>query len=156
MRIWIFSKIIVENAREQVYDSVKQGASRMGWSPSNRSEIEWKNDHPAFDIQPGDWIVQLGLSSEGLAVAALSTGAIFFDEGIECEWGRDFRLAIPVDVERLLEFDVGSILGQISGEKFTKVESGSGVFDVIEKGLDAMSGNRKNEVVECGIRLHLT
>lgn len=108
MNVWAFAKIDDDDARKLVYESIKDGKSRFGWSGEPDSDLRKKWDSKqAFllSIRKGDWIVHVNMPQWGKCVAVRVTGEYGHDEGLQCEWGTDFRHYIPIDASSLLEFD---------------------------------------------------
>lgn len=116
--IWAFNKPD-EHCIPYVYDSVKGGRSRFGWSyiPTadlrlleprpwaelNPNETEcFKKGNFLLRVNPGDWIVHINVPSYGRCVAARAVGGYEFDS--ETPIG-DFRHYIPVDPATVIEFD---------------------------------------------------
>lgn len=106
-QVFAFAKIDEEAARQQVYQEIKQGKSRFGMWDQEVSLLEQYHGRNGFllRIQPGDWIVHVNSPRYGHCVAVRVTGEYGFDEGIQCEWGRDFKNFIPVDPETIVEFE---------------------------------------------------
>jgi len=111
MTVWAFAKITNENIRKEVYESIKKGKSRFGWSKSEKDDLRktW-NGEQAFllRIKPGDWIVHVNMPKQGKCVAAKVIGEYDFDEGVACGRGKDFRHNIAIDVSSIIEFDRNS------------------------------------------------
>jgi hypothetical protein len=106
-QVFAFAKIDDDAARQQVYEEIKNGKSRFGmWDQevSLREEYHGRNGI-LLRIQPGDWIVHVNSPHYGHCVAVQATGEYAFDEGIECNTGRDFANYIPVDPKTILEFN---------------------------------------------------
>jgi hypothetical protein len=106
-QVFAFSKIDDHDARQKVYEHIKQGKSRFGmWDQqvSLRDEYHGRNGF-LLRIQKGDWIVHVNCPRYGLCVAVQATGEYGFDEGIDCSWGKDFCNFIPIDPATVMEFD---------------------------------------------------
>lgn len=106
-QVFAFAKIDDNEAREQVYAEIKNGKSRFGmWDQevSLREQYHGRNGF-LLRIQPGDWIVHVNSPHYGRCVAVQAIGEYDFDEGLDCDWGTDFRNFIPVDPETIVEFD---------------------------------------------------
>ena len=134
MTIWAFNKAD-EPGRKLVYESVKAGKSRFGWSwydkhnlklEANQAEwqklkevkeweaetgksywSEWRaRQQPLLEVQPEDWIVHISTPKYGRCIAAQVTSAYDFDEGLQMPGGgQDFRHCFNVDPESVIEFD---------------------------------------------------
>jgi len=118
MTVWAFNKVTDEKARALVYESVKAGKSRFGWSQKNEHDLKlmdnWSDWHSRqlflLQVQKGDWIVHVNTPVWGRCVAVQVTSDYSYDEGLDLgpEWGatgRDFRHCFDVDVATLVEFD---------------------------------------------------
>ena len=111
--VWAFNKVSNEFERELLYNSIKLGKSRFGWSKKDKhnlalgnNETEWYSKHKfLLDIHPGDWIVHVNTPSWGKCTAAQVASGYNFDEGLECSWGRDFRHCFDIDINTIMEFD---------------------------------------------------
>lgn len=112
MTIWAFAKIDDINVRKAVYESIKNGKSRFGWSSNDEDNLKkhWNGKHAfLLSIKPGDWIVHVNMPKWGMCVAAKVVGEYDFDDGVKCSWGNDFRNNIPIDVETIVEFNRRSV-----------------------------------------------
>lgn len=106
-QVFAFAKIDDDDARQQVYEAIKNGKSRFGmWDQevSLREEYHGRNGF-LLRIEPGDWIVHVNSPHYGQCVAVQAIGEYGFDEGLDCDWDTDFRNYIPVDPETIVEFD---------------------------------------------------
>ena len=108
-----------ERMRPRVYEAVRNGKSRFGWSGTpecnlNSDPDRWApgNGKQLFlrDITPGHWIVHINMPEYGKCIAAQVVSEYQFDEGIDFsveyppEW-RDFRHFFEIDVDSIVEFD---------------------------------------------------
>jgi restriction endonuclease Mrr len=113
MTVWAFAKIDDSDARKAVYKSITiDGKSRFGWSSKDSDDLRKKwNGKQAFllSIKPGDWIVHVNMPEWGKCVAVQVIGVYDFDNGINCDWGIDFRHSIPIDINTIVEFNRNSI-----------------------------------------------
>ena len=111
MTVWAFAGIEDEDAKAKVYESIKKGKNRFGWSQEDEDDLrkEW-NGQQAFllSIQPGDWIVNINMPTYGQCVASKVIDQYDFDDGIECSWGKDFKHNIAIEVDSIIEFDRNS------------------------------------------------
>lgn len=101
MNVWAFAKVDDDAARKLVYESIKKGKSRFGWSGDLDSDLRKKWDSKqAFllSIKNDDWIVHVNMPQWGRCVAVRVIGEYAHDEGLKCEWGNDFRHFVPIDV----------------------------------------------------------
>ena len=125
VKVWAFQAPNGENKKKKprvyVYEAVKNGKSRFGWSwgPEcnlNSDPNRWPegNGKQLFllDIKPGHWIVHINLPEYGKCIAARVVSEYQFDEGIdfsdefpESEWPRDFCHFFEIDVDSIVEFD---------------------------------------------------
>lgn len=106
-QVFAFARVPDKEARQKVYQSVKEGKSRFGmW---NQAESLREKYHGAngflLRIHKGDWIVHVNNPSYGKCIAVQSTGEYEFDDGLECDWGEDFNNYIPVDPSTIIEFE---------------------------------------------------
>lgn len=118
VRVWAFNKPDTEEKVRLLYESVREGKSRFGWSWENNHNLKidqennWKNnwtkEHPKqlflLSIRPGDWIVHIHMPSDGRCVAARVVSEYDFDEEINTSDGQDFRHFFQIDVESIVEF----------------------------------------------------
>ena len=112
MTIWAFAKIDDTKARKAVYESIKNGKSRFGWSSNDKDNLKkyWNGKHAfLLSIKARDWIVHVNMPKWGMCVVAKVVGEYDFDDGVKCSWGNDFRHNIPIDVETIVEFDRRSV-----------------------------------------------
>ena len=120
VRVWAFNKPdTAEKVRRLLYESVKNGKSRFGWSWKDEHNLKidrgnnWKNNWTKehgrqlflLRIKPGDWIVHIHMPSYGWCVAARVVIEYDFDEGINTSDGQDFRHVFQIDVESIVEFE---------------------------------------------------
>jgi len=110
--IWAFAGVSDPGEQLLIYESLKSGKSRFGWSQEDQHNLrdergsEWHSKQSfLLRIKPGDWIVHVNCPHYGRCVAVKSAGEYEFDAGLQCEDRTDFRHAIPIDVESLIEFD---------------------------------------------------
>lgn len=112
MKVWAFNDA-VEGKRELVYQSIKNGKSRFGWSWKNEHNLipeeNWTEEHPRqlflLKIKPGDWIVHINTPVWGRCTAVEVESEYGFDDGINLEDGIDFRHYIGVAPTTIIEFD---------------------------------------------------
>jgi hypothetical protein len=113
MTIWAFNKVDEEAERELVYESIKAGKSRFGWSQLAEHNLKlkdnWTDWHSKqlflLEIKPGDWIVHINTPQWGKCVAVQVLSEYNFDKGLKCSWGPDFRHYFDVDINTIIEFD---------------------------------------------------
>ena len=61
MNVWAFNKVTDDDARKKVYESIKLGKSRFGWSQDDKNDLSlkdnWTPEHGKqrflLEIQPG-------------------------------------------------------------------------------------------------------
>jgi len=106
-QVFAFAKIEDKDARQKVYQEIKNGKSRFGmWSQKESLKEERYNKNAILlRIKKGDWIVHVNMPKYGKCVAAQTIGEYDFDAGVECKWGYDFKNFIPIDKETIIEFD---------------------------------------------------
>ncbi len=113
MTIWAFNKVDDNQTRKLIYESIKSGKSRFGWSGDDRNNLKlknnWTEDHSKqlflLQIKKGDWIVHINTPEWGRCVAAQVLSEYDFDDGIQCHWGRDFRHYFNIDINTIIEFN---------------------------------------------------
>lgn len=111
--VWAFNKAEDQDTRNLVYESLKAGKSRFGWSQKDEHDLRipnnWTEWHSwqrfLLEIKPGDWIVHINTPDYGHCVAVQVESAYEFDEGLQCEWGTDFRHCFRINKETLIDFD---------------------------------------------------
>ena len=114
MSVWAFNKVVDDDARKLVYESIKSGKSRFGWSKKDENNLlkdNWTEDHSKqlflLRIKPGDWIVHINTPTDGNCVAAKVTSEYKFDEGLDIYYDKkwiDFRHNFEIDVDSIIEF----------------------------------------------------
>ncbi len=113
MTVWAFNKVDNKDARNLVYQSLKNGKSRFGWSQKDEHNLKlkdnWSDWHSKqlflLQIKKGDWIVHINTPTWGKCVAVRVLEEYDFDEGLECPFGFDFRHVFLVEKESFIEFD---------------------------------------------------
>ncbi|PSU98316.1 restriction endonuclease [Photobacterium leiognathi subsp. mandapamensis] len=112
MAVWAFSKVDDFVNRSLVFESIRQGKSRFGWSQKDEHNLlletcsEWHSKQLfLLEIKPDDWIVHINTPEWGQCTAVKVVGCYEFDDGINSTHGVDFRHAIPVDVESICVFN---------------------------------------------------
>ena len=112
--IWAFNKADDPKTRQLIYQSVRDGKSRFGWSASdannllkeeNRQIEENRRQLRLLEVKPGDWIVHRNTPEPPNFIAARVTSGYQFDEGLVCSWGPCFRHCFEVDKDTIVEFD---------------------------------------------------
>lgn len=111
MAVWAFNKVDDSENRSLVFDSIRKGKSRFGWSQKDEHNLfleQWSEWHSKqqflLDIKPEDWIVHINTPTWGQCTAVKVVGSYEFDGGLNSTHGIDFRHAIPVDVETIIVF----------------------------------------------------
>lgn len=111
MAIWAFSKVDDSENRSLIFESIRKGKSRFGWSQKDEHNLlleEWSEWHSKqqflLEVQPNDWIVHINTPEWGQCTAVKVIGCYEYDEGLQSTHGKDFRHAIPVDVETICVF----------------------------------------------------
>ena len=106
-QVYTFAKIEEVVARQKIYEHIKLGKSRFGMWDQERDLREHYHGKNAFllRIKKDDWIVHVNNPNYGHCVAVQAIGEYDFDEGIECDWGKDFNNFIPVNPKTIVEFD---------------------------------------------------
>lgn len=106
-QVYAFAKIDDQDARQKVYEEIKNGKSRFGmWEQSASLREKWFGKNAfLLRIKEGDWIVHVNMPNYGNCVAVKTVGEYHFDEGVKCNWGSDFNNFIPVDPKTIVEFN---------------------------------------------------
>lgn len=106
-QVYAFAKVADHDAMNKVYAKIKNGKSRFGmWDQTGSLRDKWHGKNAQLlAIKEGDWIVHVNMPSYGKCVAVKATGEYQFDNGVECNWGRDFNNYLPVDIQTIIEFD---------------------------------------------------
>lgn len=95
--VYAFAKV-PEVMQGAIYNAIRAGKSRFGmWE----QEVSLREEHYGANafllrINPGDWVVHVNLPCYGRCIAVQVTGEYGFDEGLNCDWGRDFSNYLPV------------------------------------------------------------
>lgn len=127
MTIWAFNKPDEEDKISFVYDSIKKGKSRFGWSYLDSADLRildvkeyedcsseelkiWDKTKFLLDIEKGDWIVHINIPKWGLCSAVKVVEPYEFDTtknnlGKEYTDVGDFRHMISIDPNSLIVFD---------------------------------------------------
>ena len=111
--VWAFNQVDDEDAKRLVYESIKNGKSRFGWSSEDENNLKLKNnwsEHHSrqlflLEIKKQDWIVHINTPEWGKCIAGQVTSEYDFDEGLQCEWGADFRHHFSIDPKTIIEFE---------------------------------------------------
>ncbi|MFT5608504.1 MAG: hypothetical protein ACI9PZ_002318 [Parvicella sp.] len=111
MAVWAFSKVDDSTNRSLVFESIRNGKSRFGWSQRDEHNLlleQWSDWHSKqqflLEIQPNDWIVHINTPEWGQCTAVKVVGTYEFDEGVKSTHGTDFRHSIPVDSTTICVF----------------------------------------------------
>ena len=112
MTVWAFNKVD-DDARELVYQSIKNGVSRFGWSQRDEHNLKLKDNWSSWhskqlfllQIKKGDWIVHINTPVWGKCIAAKVKKEYDFDEGLKCSFSYDFRHCFSIEKETVIEFD---------------------------------------------------
>lgn len=111
MAVWAFSKVDESTNRSLVFESIRNGKSRFGWSQRDEHNLlleQWSDWHSKqqflLEIQPNDWIVHINTPEWGQCTAVKVVGSYEFDEGVKSTHGTDFRHSIPVDSTTICVF----------------------------------------------------
>ncbi len=116
MKVFAFNGVNESGVKKLVYESLKNGKSRFGWSSKDEDDLRkpWAKSHSkqAFllQIEIGDWIVHINTPSWGKCTAAQVTAKYNFDEGLQCNWGDgntspEFRHFLEIDTNSIIEFN---------------------------------------------------
>ena len=110
MTIWVFNWTGDEDRQQQIYESLKNGKSRFGWSQKDEHNLKlennWTESHSKqlflLKIKPNDWIVHVHTPQWGKCVAARVLCKYDFDAGLRCGEKRDFRHFFAIDVDSIV------------------------------------------------------
>ncbi len=113
MTVWAFNRATDDDARQSLYQSIRMGKSRFGWSSLDEHNLRlkdnWSDNHSRnlflLQISKGDWIVHVNTPSWGRCIAVRVVSEYGFDEGLDVPWGKDFRHCFEIDVESIIEFN---------------------------------------------------
>ena len=142
--IWAFGKVDNLEDRPLIYESVRNGKSRFGWSSSDTNNLLKEENHQIkgnrrqlrlLEVKPGDWIVHRNTPEDRQFVAARVTSEYQFDEGLECSNERtDFRHCFEVDKETVVTFnrDDPRILPTVWLDQRPRLQRISAVDDFIQ------------------------
>ena len=110
--IWAFNKAGTREKIKLIYDSIKDGKSRFGWSYKDKHNLKIKenwaqNSRQLFllKITKGDWIVHVNTPKWGRCIAAKVISEYNFDQGLKTPKGYVFRHCFEIDVNSIMEFD---------------------------------------------------
>ena len=111
MKVWAFNGAD-DGDKKAIYDSIKNGKSRFGWSQKDEHNLKlkdnWTDCHSRqlflLEITKGDWIVHINTPELGKCIAGQVISDYDFDEGIQCAWGLDFRHNFSLDSKTIVEF----------------------------------------------------
>ena len=112
--IWAFNTVDEPKDRLLIYQSVRDGKSRFGWSGSDINNLLDENNYwekengrqrRLLEVKPGDWIVHRNTPKWRWFIAAQVTSEYQFDEGLQCPGRIDFRHCFEVDTDTIVEFD---------------------------------------------------
>lgn len=114
MMVWAFNWTDDDEMRGLVYESLRNGKSRFGWSWKEEHNLLLENNRTKqhsrqlflLQIEPKDWIVHVNTPQWGACVAARVTSGYSFDRGLQRANGSmDFRHYLDVDTKSVVEFD---------------------------------------------------
>lgn len=112
--IWAFNKADDPQDRQLIYQSVRNGKSRFGWSSKDTNNLLKEENRQIeenllqlrlLEVKPGDWIVHRNTPEYRHFIAARVTSGYQFDEGLPCPGRTDFRHCFEVDTDTIVEFD---------------------------------------------------
>ena len=112
--VWAFNKPDTPEQVKRIYEEVKKGKSRFGWSWDDKHNLNmennWTDQHNRqlflLEIKKNDWIVHINVPEWGMCVAAQVIKEYGFDGGFaaENETGKDFRHFFEIDTKSIVEF----------------------------------------------------
>ena len=155
--IWAFGRVDNEEDIPLIYQSVRDGKSRFGWSgedindlskEENRQIPENSDQLRLLKVKEGNWIVHRNTPEWGQFVAARVTSGYQFDEGLKCPNGRiDFRHCFEVDKETVVVFNREDtrVLPTVWLNQLSRLENISAVDDFL-----ASINNLKGDPIELG------
>ena len=106
-QVFTFAKIDDKDARQKVYQEIKNGKSRFGmWEQKKSLKEKWFGKHAILlRIKKGDWIVHVNMPEYGKCVTVQTKVEYSFDDGVDCSWGKDFNNYFPIDKDSIIEFN---------------------------------------------------
>jgi hypothetical protein len=113
MTIWAFNKVESESNRILIYQSIKNGKSRFGWSQKDNHNLSIKNNWTDWhskqqfllDIKENDWIIHINTPIYNQCIASKVIKEYSFDEGLQLSDRIDFRHFFEIDKELIIEFN---------------------------------------------------
>ena len=119
MMVWAFNTPSENESAEIVkclYESVRSGKSRFGWSSDDKNNLKlennWTDEHGRqlflLEIKEGDWIAHINMPEWGRCVAVQVVKDYDFDDGFPTGYsktGKDFRHFFEIDKKSIIEFD---------------------------------------------------
>jgi restriction endonuclease Mrr len=110
-QVYAFAKIDNAVARSKVYQEIKDGKSRFGmWNQEESLRENWYGQNAfLLKIKKDDWIVHVNMPSYGKCVAVKVISDYGFDDGIDCEWGKDFNNYLEINKTSIIEFNRNNI-----------------------------------------------
>ncbi|MGL5100481.1 MAG: hypothetical protein ACRC6B_10735, partial [Fusobacteriaceae bacterium] len=155
IKAWAFAAMNEEYV-ELIYNSLKKGEARFGWSWEKESNLIPQKEAGIFrdkdkrqlfllEISQDDYLIYVNFPKYGKCVAVKAKSSYYFDEvGLYIsEENSDYRHVIPIDVGSLIEFDRRdpNILPNINLSPRQRKERIYAVED-LEKSLDNLKNNR--------------
>ena len=113
MMVWAFNSVN-ESEIGLIYDSIKKGKSRFGWSWEKEHNLKlpdnWTEEHSRqlflLEIKQGDWIVHINTPEWGKCIVGEVVSEYDFDEGLQLSDGSyDFRHNFSIDTASIIEFE---------------------------------------------------
>ena len=116
LKTYHYCELNYQRAMEKLTQSVRNGESRFGWSSESNDDLRdrdnWDKDdwHRnrlqlfLLDVKKDDWIVHINLPEWGKCIAVKVLGTYSFDDGIDFNYGTDFRHNFEVDPSTIVEF----------------------------------------------------
>ncbi len=97
MAVWAFNKAGDDEVVESIYQAVKNGKSRFGWSLKKDNNLKlkdvWTEEHSKqlflLEVERGDWIVHINTPVWGECTAVQVLSKYDFDDGLELDGGSD-------------------------------------------------------------------
>lgn len=122
MTIWVFNDSNIK-AKEFVYESLKNGISRFGWSWFDTANLRTLTDKSfermspdeqnvfkkasfLLGIRTGDWVVHINVPNWGTCTAAKVSEEYHFDDKVNSI--SDFRHCLKIEMSSLIEFNRNS------------------------------------------------
>lgn len=112
--VWAFNAPNDPGNTKRLYEEIKKGKSRFGWSQRDGHNLKLENNWTEWhsrqlfllEIKKNDWIVHVNVPEWGKCIAARVIKEYDFDDGLEVyDPGKDFRHFFEIDRNSIVEFN---------------------------------------------------